>query len=81
MLQLVIFMLAAAMPQVGTGPPDRVILRDPMQGPTPVTDKWIGPAKIYDCKTEADDRIALDQRLHGETPRCWPKELDQKQQR
>ena len=77
MLQLLILMLAAVQP--GQGIPDRVIFRDPLQGATPVTDKWVGPAKIYDCRTPEEDRVALDQRLHGETPQCWPKELDQKQ--
>ena len=79
MLQLMLFLLAAVPPMGGA--PDRVILRDPMQGPTPVTDKWVGPTKIYDCRTPEEDRVALDQRLHGETPKCWPKELDQKPQR
>ena len=80
MLQLFALMLAVGPPTIAPGA-GILDMRDRTQAVGPVSDKWILPPKIYDCKTEAEDRAALDQRLHGETPQCWPKELEQKYHR
>jgi hypothetical protein len=70
MLQLLL-MLAAAPPMNGV--PDRVIFRDPQNGPTPVTDLWIIPPKLADCRTAQEEEVALDHRRHGEMEQCAPR--------
>lgn len=71
MLQLLMLMLLAAQ-QPGAGPSERVILRDPMQGPTPVTDKYLLPPKLKDCRTDAEVQAALDARRYGDQEPCDP---------
>ena len=70
MLQLVLSMLLAAPPMNGV--PDRVIFRDPQNGPTPVTDLWIIPPKVPECKNDQQIQQALDQKAHGELQSCDP---------
>ena len=70
MLQLISLMLLAA--PVPNGIPDRVIFRDPIQGPTPVTDKWIIPPKVPDCRNAEEEERALSQRANRERESCDP---------
>jgi hypothetical protein len=71
MFQLFLLMLLAA-PQMPGSLPDRVILRDPMQGPMPVTDKVLIPQKIPDCKTDAEIQKALAEKVNGDLQSCDP---------
>jgi hypothetical protein len=70
MLQLIMAMLVAG-PEMG-GVPDRVILRDPQNGPTAVTDLWIIPPKVPDCKTDQQIRQALEEKARGDQQSCDP---------
>ena len=72
MLQLMMTMLllAAAPPIVGG--PERVNLRDRLEGPMPVNDKYLLPPKLKDCRTEADVRAALEARRYGDQEPCDP---------
>ena len=79
MLQLIIFMLAAVPPNQGI--PDRVVFRDPLQGPTAVTDLWIIPPKLPDCRTAQEEEVALDHRRHGEMEQCAPRSKPESQRR
>jgi hypothetical protein len=69
-LMLTLLFLAAAPPMGGA--PNRVILRDRLEGPTPVTDKFLIPPKLKDCRTEADVRAALEARRYGDLEPCDP---------
>jgi hypothetical protein len=69
MLQLVIPLLLAA--PAMNGVPDRVIFRDPT-GPTPVTDLWIIPPKIPDCKNDQQIQRALAEKANGDPQSCDP---------
>lgn len=76
MLQLLLMMFAAMPPSAGV--PDRVILRDPQQGPTPVTDLFVIPPKIPDCRTDEQIRHALQEKADGYLQSCDPpKSADQ----
>ena len=70
MMQLLMLLALAAQntPAPTTG--DRVIFRDPIQGPTAVTDKFLIPPKIPDCRTDAQIQQALAQRANGELESC-----------
>lgn len=70
MLQILALLLLAQMP--GSGPSHRVILRDPLQGPTPVNDKFVIPPKLHDCRTDAEVRAALEARRYGDQEPCDP---------
>ena len=70
MLQLLLLVLAAVPP--GAGMPDRVILRDPQNGPTPVTNLYLIPPKLHDCRTDAEVQAALEKRRYGEQEPCDP---------
>ena len=72
MLQLVIPLLLAA--PVMNGIPDRVIVRDPT-GPTPVTDLWIIPPKIPDCRNDQQIQQALAEKANGDPQSCDPPKL------
>jgi len=71
MLQLLLMLAAAAPPQNGI--PDRVIFRDPVQGPTPVTNLWIIPPKIPDCRNPQEEQVAIEQMHNGDPGQCVPK--------
>jgi len=70
MLQLMMLMLLVQTP--GSGTADRLLQNDRLQGPTPVSDKFLLPPKLQDCRTEADVRVALDARRYGDQEPCDP---------
>ncbi len=73
MLQLVLAMLLVAQPTPGAGVGHVVDMRDRTQGVTPVTDKWIIPPKVPDCKTDAQIQQALAEKADGIIPQsCDP---------
>ena len=79
MLQLISLLLLAQ--PIPGGIPERVIFRDPLQGPTPVTDKWIIPPKIPDCRNSQEEEKALAQRANGELESCDPVSHDRAMRR
>ena len=70
MLQLFAFILLAQ--GAGPGAAERLLLRDRLQGPTPVTDKFLLPPKLKDCRTDEDVRAALNARRYGDQEPCDP---------
>lgn len=78
MLQLVILLFAAP---AMAGPPDRVNLRDRLEGPTPVTDKWIIPPKAPDCKNAQQEQVAIEQIRNGELGQCFVRDQSKLHQR
>lgn len=71
MSQLMLTMLLLAAPPVG-GAPDRVVYRERAVAVTPVTDKFLIPPKMKDCRTDADVRAALEARRYGDLEPCDP---------
>ncbi len=70
MLQLLTLIMLIQTPGPSTA--ERFLLRDRLQGPTPVTDKFLLPPKVKDCRTESDVRAALDARRYGDQEPCDP---------
>ncbi len=70
MLQLLTLIMLVQTP--GPSAAEKFLQRDRMQGPTPVTDKFLLPPKLKDCRTEADVRAALDARRFGDQEPCDP---------
>ena len=82
MVQLFLVMLAMGQAAGSPGPgAGQRLIQDRGQAATPVTQMNLIPPKIYDCRTAEEERVALDQRLSGETPQCWPKSLQQNSRR
>ena len=73
MLKLVMLMLLAQ-PITG-GVPERLTLRDPSQGPTPVMDKYMIPGKPADCRNEAEVQRALAQLRESGTADCFIRDI------
>ena len=69
MMHLLVFLLLA--PGGGSIGDNRIDLRDRLQGPTPVTDKDLRPAKAPDCRDEAEVQRTLDQLSRGELGDCF----------
>jgi hypothetical protein len=62
--------LLLAPPGNGSIGENRIILRDPIQGAMPVTDKDLIPARLPDCQTqEQEQRVRLEQ-IRGESEEC-----------
>lgn len=68
-LMLMMFLAAA---QVGPGLGTRLDMRDRLQGPTPVTDKFLLPPKIPDCRTKEEADQAVAAKRAGEWEKCDP---------
>ena len=81
MLQLVMLMLLAAQSGPGPGSPARIDLRDRLQGPTPVMDKFLIPARPPNCRTAEEEQIALEQIRHGELGQCMVRDDSQARRR
>lgn len=76
---LLAMLLLAPGGSIGT---NRMILRDPQQGPTPVTDKYILPGRAPDCTTPEQIQRANQERIQGWEPECMlPRKADLKQSR
>ncbi len=68
---IVALMLAPTGGSIGE---NRGILRDPQQGPTPITDKDLRPSRPPNCRNEAEVRRAVEQVRNGELGDCWVKD-------
>lgn len=69
--------LLAALLLAGSGQSigdNRGILRDPLRGPTAVTDKDLRPGRPPDCRTEAEVQRAVQQVRNGEPGDCFVKD-------
>jgi hypothetical protein len=73
---MVVHLLMALMLAPGGGSigDNRVILRDPLRGPTPVTDKDLRPSRAPYCRTEVDVQRAVEQVRNGEPGDCFVKD-------
>ena len=73
MLQLLSLIMLIQTP--GPSPSQRFLLHDRIQGPTPVSDKYLLPPKLKDCRTDAEIQAALDARRFGDQEPCDPDPL------
>ncbi|HEX3675778.1 MAG TPA: hypothetical protein VHU79_00070 [Sphingomicrobium sp.] len=79
MVHLLMALLLAG-PGSGSIGVNRMILRDPQQGPTPVTDKFLIPARVPDCTTPEQVQRANAERIKGWDPDCMlPPKMNSKQ--
>ena len=78
MVQLFMLMLMAG-PGPGTG--NIISIRERIQAPTPVTDKWIIPPKIPDCRNAEETQHALDEKANGFLQSCDPPKSVNRDQR
>lgn len=69
---LMALMLAPGSGSIGD---TKFMLRDPQQGPTPVTDKLLRPSRPPDCKTDEETRHAVQQVRNGEIGDCFVKDV------
>lgn len=69
MVHLLIAMLLAG-PGSGSIGAGRMMLRDPQQGATPVTDKYLIPERVPDCTTPEQVQRANEERIKGWDPEC-----------
>jgi len=68
---LALLLAAAAQASPGSGlPPGTIIGADPRQGPMPVTDKMLIPARIPDCADAYQAQRAEEEQIKGYTPEC-----------
>ncbi len=74
---MLVHLLMAMMIAPGSGAigDNRGILRDPVRGPTPVTDKDLHPSRPPDCRTDADVQRAVEQVRNGEMGECWVRDI------
>ncbi len=63
---------AASLQDPGTGPANRDLMRDQAGGPTPVTDLFLLPPKIPDCRTQEAVDQALKAKRNMEAQQCDP---------
>lgn len=70
---MLVHLLMAMMLAPGSGSigDNRGILRDPLRGPTPVTDKDLRPTRPPDCRTQFEAARAVEQVRNGEKGDCW----------
>ena len=68
MLHLLLAMMLA--PPGGSIGNVREILRDPIQGPTPVSDKYLIPERTADCATAEEIQRARAEIIKGYEPEC-----------
>jgi len=81
MLQLFALMLLAVQDAPGPGIGEQILLRDRAQGATPVTDKFLIPARPPNCRTEEEEQIALEQIRHGELGQCMVRDQSRTRRR
>ena len=70
MLQLLMLMMAVT--PVGPGPGNFTSIRERIQAPSPVTDLYLIPPKVPDCRTDAEIQQALAQKANGDPQSCDP---------
>jgi hypothetical protein len=56
---------------VAAQPDLNIKLRERINGPTPVTDKDLRPAKLPDCRTAAEVQITIEQIRNGDPELCF----------
>jgi hypothetical protein len=69
MVQLFVLLLLAA-PGPGTG--NFMSIRERIQAPTPVSDKFLIPPKIPDCRNDQQIQQALAEKANGDPQSCDP---------
>jgi hypothetical protein len=74
MIHLLMAMMIAA-PGSGSIGESRMILRDPQQGPTAVTDKDLRPGRLPYCRSDAEVQRAVEQVRNGETGDCFVRDV------
>lgn len=80
MLPILMAFLLAAPGSTSIGE-NRMILRDPQQGPMPVTDKFLIPSRVPDCADWQQIQRAQEERIKGWEPECIiPRKADQQRQ-
>jgi hypothetical protein len=68
MLYLLVALMLAPGASIGE---NRILLRDPQQGPTPVTDKYlVANVQIRDCANPEEVQRAQEERIKGWDPEC-----------
>ncbi|MGE5563283.1 MAG: hypothetical protein ACM3ZV_08220 [Bacillota bacterium] len=70
---MVVLLMAMLLAGPGNGQSigeNRMILRDPQQGPTPVIDKFLIPGRVPDCADRYQAQRAAEQRIRGFEPEC-----------
>ena len=70
-VSLTLLLLLAAQ-QPGPGTSERMVDRDRTQGVTPVTDLFLIPPKIPDCRTKEEVDAAAKAKEAGEFEKCDP---------
>lgn len=70
MLHLIALFLAASAPTTSALPPGTIIGLDPRQGPMPVTDKMLRPARIPECADAYQAQRAEEETIKGYEPEC-----------
>lgn len=70
-VSLTLLLLLAAQ-QPGPGTAERMVDRDRTQGVTPVTDLFLIPPKIPDCRTKEEVDAAAQAKQAGEFEKCDP---------
>lgn len=71
MVPLLFAMLMMAPPNNGSIGENRMVLRDPQQGPMPVTDKFLIPSRVPDCNDPRERQRAAEARIKGwQIPEC-----------
>ena len=79
MVHLLIAMLLAG-PGTGSIGENKMMFRDPQQGPMAVSDKYLIPARVPDCTTPEQVQRASEERIKGWDPECMlPPRINAKQ--
>ena len=70
MVPLLLALVLAPPAGAGSIGESRMILRDPQQGPTPVTSLFMIPARVPDCADRYQAQRAAEERIRGFDPEC-----------
>ena len=71
MIHLLMALMLAPSTSIGES---KMMLRDRLQGPTPVTDKDLRPSRPPDCRTDEEVQHAVYQVRNGELGDCFVKD-------
>ena len=70
MMPLLLALVLAPPVSGGSIGENRITLRDPQQGPTPVTGMFMIPARVPDCADRYQAQRAAEERIRGFEPEC-----------
>lgn len=70
MVPLLLALVLAPPASGGSIGENRMILRDPQQGPMPVTGMFMIPARVPDCADRFQAQRAAEERIKGFEPEC-----------